>query len=192
MADSADSRTLSLSMADEIVAGTLGRGGDVLMPGDRGTIRIVWHPAGADMQDARHGRVLDYWMALDKIDGVADTRDIDVFQLRAALGNIMLLDVEEDGTRFRYRVYGSEIARVTDFDMTGRGLDETPTTAPVLSFLTASYMAVCRRRDPLYTVHFAPTDITMQSWHRLLLPFGQGGAVRRILVCMIPLARENT
>lgn len=185
-------RALSARLADEIVAGELGTECAALFGPDWRDVRIVWQPTAADMPDSRHGLTLGYWDNLSAADGIADTLNIDVFQIAPALGYLMLAEVADGCERLRYRVYGSAIAQVTGFDMTGRWLEETPTKPSVLAFLTGSYMAVCRRRQPLYTVHFAPTGITMQLWHRLLLPFGRDGAVQRILVCMIPIPREET
>jgi hypothetical protein len=181
---------LAPRLAADIAAGTIGKDIGTLLGEDLRAARIVWQPSDGDLADRRQVMVLDYWQALPKTDGIADTLKVEVERLVPALGYLMLLEAEDAGKRYRYRVYGSEIASVTGFDMTGKRIEETPTTAATLCFLLATYMAVYERRTPLYTAHKAPSDITTNHWHRLLLPLGQDGAVRRILVCMVPVQSD--
>ena len=46
-------------------------------------------------------------------------KDIDVLELRQAIGNIMMLDVLEDGFDARYRVYGTGVVEYVGHDWTG-------------------------------------------------------------------------
>lgn len=53
--------------------------------------------------------------------------DIDPLELKFILGNLLLLDVEySPALRFRYRLFGSEIAHRQGLDMTGKYADEHP------------------------------------------------------------------
>lgn len=54
-------------------------------------------------------------------------QDIDPLDLKFILGCLLLLDVEHGARlRFRYRLFGSEIARHQGIDMTGKFTDEHP------------------------------------------------------------------
>jgi hypothetical protein len=128
---------------------------------------------------------LDYWNSLPKVDGVADTMVVDPLALVPALGSLMLLDVLEQGRDFHYRLYGSRIAQVSGFDMTGKSLNDLPTESPIKMFFRAGYLGVVRHRMPLFTVHKAPETIMIGNWHRLQLPLGLDGEVQRILVCNV-------
>lgn len=186
MLETLNTQALTRRFAADMAAGALGDDSQALLAWHVDGSPIVWQPSDAEMYDQRHIDAMRYWEALPKVDGVADTLNIDAVQLRSALGFLMLVEVGETGERFRYRVYGSEIARITNLEMTNKWLDETPTKPATICFLAGSYMAVCERKLPLYTVHAAPAVITTSIWHRLLLPLGTAGIVKRILVCMIP------
>src|SRR5262245_27250689 len=52
--------------------------------------------------------------------------DIRAEQLQPWLGNLILLDVIDGGKDFRYRLFGSVIAREAGFDLTGKFLSDYP------------------------------------------------------------------
>ena len=131
--------------------------------------------------------VLRYWQALPKTSGVADLLKIDPHALRRALGYVMLIDVEPGESEFRYALYGSKIAAVSGFDMTGKTVWQVATTSAVQTFFAACYRMVRAEPCSLYTVHKAPPQITASHWHRLILPLGQAGVVMRFLVCNTPI-----
>ena len=127
------------------------------------------------------------WGDLPKVAGIADVMKVHPEQLRPALGYVMLVDAGPSEQDFRYALYGSEIARVSGFDMSGKSVWENPTTEPIRTFFAACYMAARRLRRPLYSVHEAPPTITVSQWHRLILPMGAGGEIKRFLVCNLPI-----
>lgn len=131
--------------------------------------------------------VLRYWEALPKTAGVADLLKIDPHALRLALGYVMLIDVGPGESEFRYALYGSKIAAVSGFDMTGKTVWQVATTSAIQTLFAACYRVVRAERCSLYTVHKAPPQITASHWHRLILPLGQGGEVKRFLVCNTPI-----
>ena len=133
------------------------------------------------------GATYEYWRALPKTGGVAETERVDPHRLMGALGYLMLVDVEGD-TDFRYALYGSKIADITGFDMTGKTVCEIQTIAPIRRFFVAVYMAAREACRPVYSVHEAPPSNTNSAWHRLILPLGKGGEVTRFLVCNVPMA----
>jgi hypothetical protein len=135
--------------------------------------------------------VLRYWQALSKTDGVADLLKIDPHALRRALGYVMLIDVGSGESEFRYALYGSKIAAVAGFDMTGKTVWQVATTSAIQTFFAACYRVVRAERCTLYTVHKAPPQITASHWHRLILPLGQGGEVKRFLVCNTPIQNRQ-
>lgn len=52
--------------------------------------------------------------------------EIDPIDLRFILGSLILVDVEAEPLRYRYRLFGSDIARRQGFDMTGKYLEQHP------------------------------------------------------------------
>ena len=144
-------------------------------------------PAEGDLPREELRLVLRYWRALPRTDGVADLLKIDPHALRRALGYVMLIDVGPGESEFLYALYGSKIAAVAGFDMTGKTVWQVATTSAIQTFFVACYRVACDLRCTLYTVHEAPPQITVSHWHRLILPLGQGGAVKRFLVCNTPI-----
>jgi len=144
-------------------------------------------PREADLPLEELRSVLRYWQHLPQVAGVADVLKIDPMELRGALGYLMLIDAGPGENEFRYALYGSKIAAVSGFDMTGKTVWQIATSSAVQTFFAACYRAVRKLRCPLYTVHKAPPQITASHWHRLILPLGRNGEVKRFLVCNTPI-----
>jgi len=150
-------------------------------------IRLLRDPSEQDLPLDVQRLVLRYWQGLPQTKGVADLMKIDPHTLRPALGYLMLIDVGVGDSEFRYALYGSKIAAVSGFDMTGKTVWQVATTSAIQTFFAACYRVTRDLRCTLYTVHKAPPQITASHWHRLILPLGEGGDVKRFLVCNTPI-----
>ncbi len=148
---------------------------------------LMARPDAADLTVEPLRSTLRFWQNLPKVEGVAEVERIDPAELLPALGYIMLVDPGEGRNDFRYALYGTKIAAVAGFDMTGKSVWQIATASAIQVFFAACYRAVAELRVPLYTVHKAPPHITASHWHRLILPLGRGGEVRRFLVCNTPI-----
>jgi len=148
---------------------------------------LVLDPNPEDLALAAHREVLAFWQGLPQVEGVADVVKIDPQRLRSVLGYLMLVDPGKGPNDFRYTLYGSKIAAVAGFDMTGKTVWDVATTSAIRMLFVACYRAVRALRRPLYTIHRAPPNITTSHWHRLILPLGQDGEVKRFLVCNTPI-----
>lgn len=77
------------------------------------------------MRSRRVQRLYEYWCAKAGPDGaVPRRRDIDPTELPGLLPNLMLLDVERNPLRFRYRLVGTRVVDFSYHDFTGTYLDE--------------------------------------------------------------------
>lgn len=115
----------------------------------------------------------------------------DPMALRFMLGDLSLLDVEEgEPPRFRYRIYGSNIAAWRGYDMTGKYVSETP--GPELrAFIQGSYTEVARRGVPELTMNSAILDGRLFRYEILALPLARDGSkVGRILSAVNQLAES--
>ena len=137
--------------------------------------RLVLDPSLRDLPFEELKSVLRYWRDLPRSGGIPEVLKVDPDRLIAALGYIMLVDL-------------GEAEDDSGFDMTGKSIWDIPTTSDVQVFLAACYMAARRLKRPLYSVHEAPPMITVSHWHRLILPLGKAGKVRRFLVCNVPIS----
>lgn len=97
--------------------------------------------------------------------------DIDPMDLRFILGSLILLDVEPEPLRFRYRLFGSDIARQQGFDMTGKYLEQHPW--PELATLAKqTYLQVLASRMPSLIRRRGLIDDQYMDHVSLILPLG--------------------
>ena len=150
-------------------------------------LQLSWDPQTQDLPTTAMRAAQAYWQSLPRSGGLPEVLQVEPGRLRAALGYIMLVDVGEETGDFRYALYGSKIAAVAGFDLTGKSIWDIPTLSAVQVFFAGCYLAVGRAGRPLYSVHEAPPSITVSAWHRLILPLGRVGVVRRFLVCNQPM-----
>lgn len=146
-----------------------------------------WNPSASELPTKQLPFVLNLWQGLRDAHGRVAPEQIDPFLLRPALGYVLLIDVLEDGADFRYRLYGSEVARVAGFDMTGKRTSQMVTGSLASTFYIAGYRALLKRPEPLFTWHEMPMQITINNWDRIVLPLtGPDGRITRILTCNMP------
>jgi hypothetical protein len=137
----------------------------------------------------------NYWAG--KRDGRAlpDRADIDPIEMKAWLGNLMLVERLEGGD-YLYRLYGSTFVNQFKVDMTGKRVNGLPEKQAEL--LRSEYDAVVHSGIPMSRRYTATFDYTSRdkrstwqverSWERLALPLTAGGAeVKMLLVAAFPL-----
>jgi len=80
-------------------------------------------------------RALDLWRSKAPEGGLPARADFDPSEMVDYLGNVVLVDIEHDPRRYRYRLIGTDITRVTGRDMSGRYWDQVyhPSDIAVLS-----------------------------------------------------------
>jgi hypothetical protein len=117
---------------------------------------------------------------------------IDPFGMRRALGYVMLVDAVDQGHDFRYRLYGSSLASISDCDMTGRLLSTHVSSDYIREFSLAVYRASMKRREPAF-VEFAPAGALLTAkWQRIALPLvDESGAIVRFVSGAAPIDRNG-
>jgi hypothetical protein len=106
--------------------------------------------------------------------------------MRFAIGDVILIDVlDETPPRFRIRLHGTNLSERTNFDLTGKMLDEMP--APEFRELsTRSFRKVLRTRAPLHALAARLLDGRMQRYEAIIMPLsGDGERVDRLILGMI-------
>jgi diguanylate cyclase (GGDEF)-like protein len=103
-----------------------------------------------------------------------DLSEVNLVKLAAHQRNMMQLAPCGDG-HYLYLHYGSAIADVSGFDMTGK------TTAGFIndvgSFFRACYDEVIREKQPLLTLHRANNGRAGSLWERLIVPVRAGDQI---------------
>ena len=137
-------------------------------------------------------QLYDYWDAKRGERPMPARADLDPIDIRFAIGDVVLADViDGDPLRFRIRLHGTNLSERTNFDLTGKMLDEMP--APEFRELSLrSFRKVVREKALLHVVAARLLDGRMQRYEAILLPLSSDGArVDRLMVGMIfePLRR---
>ena len=152
---------------------------------------IAWSPDASSLPSPQLRFLLNYWRERAAARPAPRIHDIDPVDMRPALGFIVLADVLDGGEDFRFRLYGSVVASVSGFDLTGKRLSEHPAPDYVSSFYLALYRAAYRRGEPVSTSHRPPLAVHTRVWHRLMLPLAsETGAIVRFLSGNVPI-RSN-
>jgi hypothetical protein len=153
---------------------------------------VIWQPKIEQLTPTQLRFLQRYWDDLRGKRPLPRAQEIDALEMRPALGYILLVDVVENGGDFRYRLFGSTVAAVSGFDLTGTLVSEHPASRHVAEFTFASYRAVLARGEPLLTEHGPPAPANTKVWQRLLLPLaGEDGSIIRFLVGNVPMTRDG-
>ncbi|HEX6957939.1 MAG TPA: hypothetical protein VF194_08140 [Ferrovibrio sp.] len=178
---------------DDVAAADLKRIRKVFERHTGSAVELVWEPA-KDALPPVLGFLAEHWFALSAAaaGGPPHLSQIDPFALRPALGHVIQFDVLDGGADFHCRLYGSTIAAISGFDMTGKRLSEFPASHYVAEYALAQSRAACRRRRPLYSRRRPARAEFVSSWHRLTLPFvDDAGDVARLLIGSLPTDAEG-
>jgi PAS domain-containing protein len=97
------------------------------LPQDRGPELAA--DLDGSIREARLRRLYAYWRERKGDRRMPARRDIDPIDFAYLLGNIMLVDVIRDPLRFRVRLHGTALVRLSAYELTGKLLDELPDTA---------------------------------------------------------------
>jgi hypothetical protein len=172
-------------MAEELATASTSPTADQLFTArDRPAPLVLWSPAADQLPLDGLRFLLNYWTVARGKAAMPPIGAIDPLGLKPVLGNVIILDVLDGGTDFRFRLFGTEVAAAARYDWTGSTVDEMRRIlkGPGPAFYLAVYRALLLRREPVYTVNAAMAIFKSRSWARLILPHGDRDRVERILV----------
>lgn len=107
--------------------------------------------------------------------------DFAVEEWRPWLGHLMLLDCIE-GEDFRYRLYGTELAQLFGYDLSGLRVSELE--ALIGGKPIVEYRQVRRDGLPTYVSRASPSSRNFLAVDKLTLPLMEDGAVSKILAAI--------
>ena len=153
---------------------------------------VVWNPIPSEAYAPPISALLDYWRTLRNGGALPRSDKIDPLCMRRALGYVLLVDAVDNGRDFRYRLFGSAVAAVSGFDMTGKLLSEHGASAYLREFALALYRASMHRRESVFCT-YAPSGTVMTAhWQRVALPLtDHAGAINRFLAGSVPIGRDG-
>lgn len=125
-------------------------------------------------------RLLELWQLKRGQRLMPARADFDVFELKDWLGNLMLVEVEEGATEFRYRLYGSVLASYYDRDLTGRSTVALP--PPTREIVCREYREVCITRRPMTVERKRSVQHSARIVAKLILPLSATDDVTDMLL----------
>jgi len=118
----------------------------------------------------------DHWSKLCGGRPMPRRDEIDPVDLARWLPYISIMELHHDPFRVRYRVVGTEVARITGEDFSNRWLDETGWGPASIELNRLLYVRVAETSSPLYglsTISFAGREDWLFEW--VLLPLSNDG-----------------
>lgn len=111
-----------------------------------------------------------FWEVKRGARALPSREDIDATELAAWLGNLMLLQVEDGGHDFLYRVYGTTIAEYFGRDLTGRRTSEL--TPAVQTVVRREYGEAISGARPYFVTRRRSVNSDYARMAKLILPLG--------------------
>jgi hypothetical protein len=139
----------------------------------------------SDLHDRRLQRLLDYWTALRGDAPMPTKAAIDPIDFRFILGYVTLVEVEPEPRRYRFRLDGSILVRLSGMDYTGRYLDDLG-MPDYIDFIAGGYDHVVADGRPFAYRKAGDFDSKSFDEETLILPLGAAGRVTHLMVAVIP------
>ena len=150
-------------------------------------VDLVWQPDVAICPEPQLQHTLEYWQGIRGDRPMPLASEISPFDLRPALGYVLLIDVEDDGWDGRFRLYGTRVAEMYGEDMTGRRVSDIDHNNYATQLFRAIYRVMTLRREPAFSHHRPPVHVSVTAWKRLMLPLANDdGHVCRFLSVNLP------
>lgn len=124
-----------------------------------------------------------HWQRLRGERAMPRRDEIDPVELAPWLPYVSIVEIHEDPFRVRYRVVGTEVARIIGEDFSNRWLDETGWSADSIFVNRLIYQKVAETRQPLYglsVLDYAGREDWIFEW--VLLPLSNDGV--RVTHCL--------
>jgi hypothetical protein len=131
----------------------------------------------AGLTDPLLGRGYDYWRAKCAGRSMPRRRDIDPADIPSLLPHILITEMLEEGTRYRYRLAGSAVTEAFGRSLTGRYVDEIM-TGQYREFITRLYRSLYLDRRCIFCESRYTNGVrTGVSTKRLFMPLSNDGRV---------------
>ena len=114
--------------------------------------------------------------------------EFDIVDFKYILGRLNLVEVQRNPLRFRYRVHGTECARLLGYDMTGKFVDQYPD--PVYSArVRRNFTSVVENRLPRCDLGKREiVDGRIIQFEALILPLAKDGEIVDMLMVALDLS----
>ncbi|MFC4350052.1 PAS domain-containing protein [Fodinicurvata halophila] len=129
----------------------------------------------SEVHSVRVRRVHDYWNTLRGERFAPGRAEIDPAELSDLLPSLLIVDIEAEPFRVRYRLVGTLVVEVSGFDFTGHYLDELEFVSGDGEFQEAYYV-VWKEQVPVYARPYWPFDTERKTCYDLgIFPLSDDG-----------------
>jgi hypothetical protein len=162
-------------------------------PYNRGTMQKIEQVDQIESSQIR--QLFLYWQGKCRDGRIPRRADIDPAEIPRLVPNILIVDVEYNPFRVRYRLVGTKVVQATGFEITGRYLDEIVLADDEGPFLE-SYQTACTTKAPILTrIKWHLDAETTGEYDACFLPLSEDGeTVNKVLSmeCYESIEREFT
>jgi hypothetical protein len=122
------------------------------------------------------GPALAYWLRKRGAAAMPRKRDIDPTEIHPKiLPRMQIIDVLDDGARFRYRLVGTALVEANGRDYTGQYPEEL-LSEDRACFVLNIYRTVCKLKGPLFTTNRYHTTTNIDLFtNRIYMPLSEDG-----------------
>jgi len=134
------------------------------------------------IESPRIRQLFEYWRSKCR-DGRPPRRaDIDPTEIPQLMPNVLIVDIEQDPFRVRYRLVGTQIVEATGFEFTGRYLDDIVLPDDEGPFLESYRLASASKAPVLARMKWHLDDDTVGEYDVCFLPLSDDGeTVNKVL-----------
>ena len=147
------------------------------------------------IESPRLRQLFEYWQSKRRGGRLPRRADIDPTEIPQLMPNLLLVDIEHDPFRVRYRLVGTQIVEATGFEFTGKYLDEIVLPDDEGPFLESYQLAAESKGAVLARIKWRLDAETTGEYDACFLPLSEdGGAVDKVLAmeCYETLQRDFT
>jgi hypothetical protein len=146
----------------------------------------------ADALTDRQTRLLAYWHERRGNRDMPSRRDLDPADIRSLLPNLVLIDVAEGCTDFRFRLIGTSVAGNCSRDHTGKRFSELDGYGSRGYGWNNSLNAATRRRPRIGHLPYTGPLRSITAHHNLTLPLSSDGWNVDMILCVSEFERQIT
>ena len=122
-------------------------------------------------------QLFTYWQSKCRGGTVPRRADIDPSEIPKLMPSLLIVDIEHEPFRVRYRLVGTRIVQATGFEFTGKYLDEIILADDEGPFLE-SYRAACESKTPILSrIKWHLDNETTGEYDACFLPLSDDGEI---------------
>ena len=136
-------------------------------------------PPETDLRD-----LYTFWQSVAETEGIPSRKWFSAESLRKFLPRILIVQVNEDGASFSYRLAGSQVYEVHGYEFTGRNVDEIQPAGLAAALREDFEWIVSTRLPQLAELVYSNSQGEERRYLMLRLPLSEDGVtVSQILIC---------